>query len=185
MSKIDKSWNKKELILMIEVYGLDIEDYKHLSKKEVSDSILSILESPQDLLEWSDEFPDITAWEDLVDLLENPKENTDLDYRQKQEIIQKAKILLNYSRQGYKVSYTKFKDFQELYDVAVVVAQHGDISTCRRAIVEFNNDKKVRNKIEIKISAKTQKILEQKKINKEDLAPKLKIRRDIITISFD
>jgi|TARA_R110000787_G_scaffold29537_1_gene79986 hypothetical protein len=185
MSKIDKSWNKKELILMIEVYKMDIEDYKHLTKKEVSDSILEFVEDVGPVIEWSDEFPDIITWDDLLDLLGNPKENTDLDYRQKQEIIQKAKIILNYSRQGYKVSYTKFKDFQELYDVAIIVAQHGDISTCRRAITEFNLDKKVRNKIDIKISPKTQKILQQKQINKDDLAPKLKIRHVPITLTFD
>jgi hypothetical protein len=80
---------------------------------------------------------------------------------------------------------TSFKDFDELYLLALKVSQHGDISTCRRAIAEFNKDKKLRNKIEPKISQKMQNILEQKKINKQELIPKLVIRKEPIRLTFD
>jgi hypothetical protein len=51
--------------------------------------------------------------------------------------------------------------------------------------MEFNKDQKLRNKIEPKISQKMQKMLEQKKINKQELIPKLIIKKEPIRITFD
>jgi hypothetical protein len=130
-------------------------------------------------------YQDINGWSELVDLLEKPKANTELDYRQKQEIIHEAKIVLNYCRNGYLLTNTSFKDFDELYLLAMKVAHHGDISTCRRAISEFNKDQKLRNKIEPVISQRMQNILDQKKINKQELTPKLTIRKEPIRLTFD
>ena len=75
--------------------------------------------------------------------------------------------------------------YDELYSLAKKVSQHGDISTCRRAIMEFNRDNKVRNKIEPQISQRMQKVLDQKKINKQDLCPKLIIKNEPILLTFD
>ena len=183
---IDKTWTKKHLLNFIKIYDIEaIEEPKDLAKKELSERLDTHLESSLEMFVWSEEYPDIYDWSDLKNLLEMPKANTELDYKEKQEIIQDAKIILNYCRQGYLISYTRFKDFDELFHLALKVSQHCDISTCRRAIGEFNKDPKVRNDIEAKISPKMKLILEQKKINKQSLCPKLTIRSEPITISFD
>jgi hypothetical protein len=67
----------------------------------------------------------------------------------------------------------------------IIVANHCDIPTCRRAIDELNNDPKIRNKIEKKISPKVKKTLEQKKINKDELTPKLQFHSGNYELSFD
>jgi|TARA_R100000479_G_C6320006_1_gene177347 hypothetical protein len=182
---IDKSWTKKDLLEVIKVYQIDIEDPKELPKKKLSEELYFQLINTDEIFDWNCLYQDVNRWSDLVDLLEKPKANTDLDYRQKQEMIHDAKVVLNYCRNGYLLTNTSFKDFDELYLLALKVSQHGDISTCRRAIAEFNKDKKLRNKIEPKISQKMQNILEQKKINKQELIPKLVIRKEPIRLTFD
>ncbi len=182
---IDKTWTKKHLLYFIKIYDVDIDEPKELPKKELSELFYSYLDSCIEIFTWNEEYPDIYEWVDLKSLLEQPKANTELDYRQKQEIIQDAKIILNYCRQGYLVSYTRFKDYDELYHLALKVSQHCDISTCRRAIGEFNKDTKLRNPIVAKISPKMKIILDQKKINKQSLCPKLTIRTEPITLTFD
>jgi len=182
---IDKSWSKKDLIEITRIYQIDIENPKELSKKELSEELYFHLINTEEVFDCNCLYPEVYQWSDLVDLLEKPKANTDLDYRQKQEMIFDAKVILNYCRNGYLLSNTSFKDFDDLYALAMKVSQHGDISTCRRAIDEFNKDNKVRNKINPVISQKMQNILEQKKINKNELTPKLIIRREPIRLTFD
>jgi len=182
---IDKSWTKKDLLEIIKIYSIEIEDAKELSKKPLTEELYFQLLNTENTFDWSNEYPEIYQCSELVELLEKPKANTELDYRQKQEIIHEAKTVLNYCRNGYLLSNTEYQCYDDLYIVAMKVSQHCDISTCRRAISEFNKDQKLRNKIEPKISQKMQKILEQKKINKQDLIPKLMIKREPIRVTFD
>jgi len=182
---IDKSWSKKDLLEIIKTYQIDIEDPKELTKKLLSEELYFQLLNTEEVFDWNCLYQDINGWSELVDLLETPKANTELDYRQKQEIIHEAKIVLNYCRNGFLLTNTSFKDFDQLYLLALKVSQHGDISTCRRAIGEFNKDSKLRNKINPVISQRMQNILEQKKINKQELTPKLTIRKEPIRITFD
>ena len=182
---IDKSWTKKDLLEIIKVFQIDIEDAKELSKKDISNEVYFQLINTDQVFDWNCLYEEINSWSELAYLLERPRSNTGLDYREKQEIIHDAKIILNYCRNGYLLTNTSFKDFDELYLLALKVSQHGDISTCRRSIGEFNKDSKLRNKITPHISQRMQKMLEQKKINKQSLCPKLTIRTEPITLTFD
>ena len=83
------------------------------------------------------------------------------------------------------ISFTDYLSIDEIYQDGILVANHCDIPTCRRAISEINKDQKIRNKIEPKLSPKMKKTLEQKKINKSDLLPKMKFERKYIELSFD
>lgn len=182
---IDKSWTKKDLLEIIKIFQIDIEDSKELTKKELSQEVYFQLINTEEVFDWNCLYEEINSWSELAYLLERPKANTGLDYREKQEIIHDAKILLNYCRNGYLLTNTSFKDFDELYLLALRVGRQGDISTCRRAITEFNKDNKLRNKITPDISQRMQKVLDQKKINKQELIPKLTIRKEPIRLTFD
>jgi len=108
-----------------------------------------------------------------------------LNYQEKSEMIQKAKKLINYARNGFMLSFTEYISHDDLYQDGIIVANHCDIPTCRRAIDELNKDPKIRNKIEKQITPKVKKKLDQKKINKEELQPKYKFRRGVYEINFD
>ena len=185
MSLIHKSFTKKDLIDIIQTYDIPIDDPRQYNKAELSLSLTEILVSESYEITFSADYPDFYTNSHLYEYLALPKSNEELNYKEKTEIIQKAKRLINYSRNGYLISFTDYLSIDEIYQDGVIVANHCDIPTCRRAIDELNNDQKIRNKIEKKLSPKVKKILEQKKINKADLAPRLKFERKYIELSFD
>jgi len=181
---VHKTWNKKDLLDICESYQLPIEDARDLNKKNLSESILLLLKDNLKI-DWSSHYPDIMDTEDMFELISNPKDNCELNYKGKQEMIQKAKYIIHYCRNGFLLGGSSFMSVEELYQEGLLVANHCDIPTCRRAIQELNQDLKIRTKIEIKVSTKVKKDLELKKINKRKLTNRFTIESGIYKISFD
>jgi len=179
----DKSFVKKDLLNFIDIYDLEIQFPNSYNKKELGNKIIDILEDI--LIEYNEEYPDIETTDNLKTLLTSPKISNELNYKEKQEVIHNAKILLNYSRNGYLISNTKFKDFETIYELALKISNDCDIPTCRRAINEFNLDPKLRTKIDMKISSKVKKELNQKKINKDALTSNFEFKKGIYMIEFN
>lgn len=187
---IDKSFTKKDLIDIIQAYDIPIDDPKQYSKNELSITLSEILQGTSAVNEdyqinFSSDYPEFFKNEDLIEYLSQPKSNEELNYKEKSEMIQKAKKLINYARNGYMLSFTDYLSHDSIYQDGIIVANFCDIPTCRRAIDELNKDPKIRNKIEKQISPKVMKSLQQKKINKDELEPKFKFRRGHYEISFD
>jgi len=183
LSSIHKSFTKKDLIEFINIYEIPIDDPKQYTKNQLSTIFTETLNSFD--IEWSNEYPEFYNNDDLLKYLNTQKSNEELNYREKSDMIQKAKKIINYCRNGHLISHTEYLSIDQIYQEGIIVANHCDIPTCRRAIDELNNDPKIRNKIEKKISPKIQKSLEQKKINKEELLPKIKFTRGTVEIRFD
>ena len=95
------------------------------------------------------------------------------------------KKIIHYKRNGYCIALTDFTDIDEIYQKGILLANHGNIPTCRRAVTELNNDPKIRNKIDIKISPKVQKELQQKQIDKNNLGYNFKRERKYVCLTFD
>lgn len=182
---IHKSFTKKDLIDIIQAYDIPIDDPKQYSKNELSITLTEILVNEDYEINYSSDYPEFFKNEDLIQYLSVPKSNEELNYKEKSEMIQKAKKLINYARNGYMISFTDYLSHDNIYQDGIIVANHCDIPTCRRAIDELNKDPKIRNKIEKQISPKVMKTLQQKKINKDELNPKFKFRRGIYEITFD
>ncbi len=182
---IHKSFTKKDLIDIIQAYDIPIDDPKQYSKSELSITLTEILVNEDYQINFSTDYPEFFKNEDLIQYLSVPKSNEELNYKEKSEMIQKAKKLINYARNGYMISFTDYLSHDAIYQDGIIVANHCDIPTCRRAIDELNKDPKIRNKIEKQISPKIMKTLQQKKINKDELNPRYKFRRGYYEISFD
>ena len=180
---IHKSFTKKDLLEIIITYDIPIEDPKSFSKSELGIELSNQLDTFD--LQYHCDYPDFYETIDLQRYLLNQKSNEELNYKEKGEMIQKAKKIINYCRNGYMLSFTEYFSIDEIYEDGIIVSNHCDIPTCRRAIDEFNKDPKVRNKLEKNISPKMKKILEQKKINKESLQPKMKVENKPVCITFD
>ncbi len=180
---IHKSFTKKDLLEFINIYELPIDDPKQYSKNNLAEVFVETLNDFK--IDWNNEYPEFNNNNDLLKYLSEQKCNEELNYREKSEMIQKAKKIINYCRNGYMISITEFLSIDQIYQEGIVIANHCDIPTCRRAIDELNNDPKIRTKIEKKISPKVKKTLQQKKINKDELTPKLKFHTGIYELSFD
>jgi len=179
---IHKSFTKKDLLDLIDAYEMEIEDPKSLSKKDLQiqlDDYLQLNDIP-----FSTEY-DFNCSGDLLEYLKNEKPNMDLNYKEKGEMITLAKRILRYTRNGYSIAFADFSDIEEIYQKGILLANHGDIPTCRRAVDELNKDPKIRNKIEVKISSKVKKEIERKKIDKQSLNNRYKCEKKYISISFD
>ena len=128
---------------------------------------------------------DFNSSEELLEYLKNEKPNIDLNYKEKGEMITLAKRILRYTRNGYSIGFRDFNDIEEIYQKGILLANHGDIPTCRRAVDELNKDPKIRNKIEVKISSKVKRDLEQKKIVKDSLNNRFSFQKKYTVINFD
>ena len=182
---IHKTFTKKDLIDFIHAYDIPIDDPKQYNKAELSINLTDLLVSEDYEINFSPDYPDFFDNSDLIEYLALPKSNEELNYKDKTDMIQKAKRLINYSRNGYMISFTDYLCIDQIYQDGILVANHCDIPTCRRAINELNKDPKIRTKIELMLSPKMKKTLEQKKINKADIAPQLKFERKYIELTFD
>jgi len=182
---IHKTFTKKDLLEIIQTYDIPIEDPKQYNKNDLSMNLTELLITEDFEINFSPDYPDFFKNEDLIEYLSLPKSNEELNYQEKSEMIQKAKKLINYARNGFMLSFTEYISHDDLYQDGIIVANHCDIPTCRRAIDELNKDPKIRNKIEKQITPKIKKKLDQKKINKEELQPKFKFRRGVYEINFD
>ena len=182
---IDKTFTKKDLIDIIHSFDIPLDDPKQHNKNELGMILTDMLVMETYEFTYSADYPDFFSNSDLVEYLSLPKSNEELNYKEKSEMIQKAKKLINYARNGYMLSFTNYLSHDEIYQDGIIVSNHCDIPTCRRAIDELNKDPKIRNKIEKKISPKIKKSLEQKKINKNDLDTRFKFRRGCYEITFD
>ena len=180
---IHKSFTKKDLIEFINLYDIPVDDPKQYSKSILCELFVDTLNDFD--ISWNNEYPEFYNNNDLLKYLTEQKSNEELNYREKSEMIQKAKKILNYCRNGMMLSFTEYLSIDQIYQEGIIVANHCDIPTCRRAIDELNNDPKIRNKIEKKISPKVKKTLEQKKINKDELTPKLKFHTGHYELTFD
>ena len=180
---IDKSFTKRDLCDFITLYEMDIEDYLEMNKSTLQIEILSYLKYNK--ITFVSDYPTIHNNEDLTEYLSQPKPNNELNYKQKQEVIQKAKKLISYARGGYSIALTEYVSVDEIYEHGLCVANYCDIPTCRRAITELNLDNKIRNKIEMKISSRVQKQLQNKNKNKQDLMPSLTIKKGDFLVIFD
>ena len=182
---IHKTFTKKDLLEIINAYDIPIDDAKQYNKSDLSMTLTELLITEDFQIKYSPDYPDFFRNEDLTEYLSLPKSNEELNYQEKSEMIQKAKKLINYARNGFMLSFTEYISHDDLYQDGIIVANHCDIPTCRRAIDELNNDPKIRNKIEKQITPKIKKKLDQKKINKEELQPRFKFRRGHYEINFD
>jgi len=181
---MNKSHPKKDLLNFINIYQIPIEEPNDIPKLLLGVKIFNHLEDIVDL-EWSEEYPEIFKGSELIAYLEKPKFNSELNYKDRQEMIHSAKIILHYCRSGFLISNTKFKSYDDLYNLAAKISLHCDIPTCRRAITEFNLDSKLRNKFEIKLSAKCKKDLDQKNINKSELMSSFGYKKGVYHLSFE
>ena len=99
--------------------------------------------------------------------------------------MRKAKQIIAYCNNQFLLTCSCYLDFDSLMSDADEIKKYGDIPTCRRAINLLNNDPKITHKLEIHISSKTSKKLQEKEMLKSIQYPKLTITRKQITLTFD
>mgnify|MGYP003120416222 FL=1 len=167
---IHDSYNKKDLIHIIEVYSLGIDIvYKYYDKKEIKQMIEDYINNYE--------------IEELYHLEEENKIKR-LKVKEKDEILSSAKKIISFCKNGYNIKRSLYQNYFDLLKDAKIIAEYGDIPSVRRAIKLLNL--KQEPKINMIISDNIKSQLKQKELLKEMSIPVLQIKNDKnILITFD
>ena len=179
---IHPSHSRKDLIEVCEVFNIDIEDLYDLPKI----SLISFLESELDKIDYIQpeyEYYFVEDIEELKRYLSDPNQTKNVTIATKEKVIKDSRRIISYCQSGFEI-FPHFKTTTEVYDCAVVVAEHCDISTCRRAIKLLNEDSSLPNRLEPIISNRVKKQLERKLLVKKKTEGQFRTRTGTFKIEF-
>jgi hypothetical protein len=95
MDKIHSSHSKKELQEVVEIFDLNIANYKNMNKKDISYSLMYELSKIDDIKEDNDYFF-IKNKEELMEYLINPDSSKTLTIKEKNEVMEISKYIMIY-----------------------------------------------------------------------------------------
>ena len=152
--KIHQSHTRKDICEIIEIFDLIqyLEDYSDLSKKELFSEFINIL-SKIKKIKRDDKFLFIDDLEGLKEYLQKPNQ-TRITVKEKSEIMDIAKDIIFYSKNGFLLSTSNFECTDEIKSKADYISCYGNIPTVARAIKMLNEDDKIKPKIELILSGK-------------------------------
>ncbi len=179
---IHPSHSRKDLIEICEVFNIEIEDIYDQPKI----SLVSLLEAEIEVMpeiEPEYEFYFIDDLEGLKRYLQSPNQSKNITIATKELVMKDARKLISYCKSGYDI-YPHFESKDKVYETGKIVAEHCDISTCRRAIKLLNEDRSMPDKIEPIISNRMRKQLERKELVKKTTRGQFRSRQGSFKISF-
>ncbi len=180
---IHPSHSRKDLIEVCEVFNIELEDLYDLPKI----SLVSLLEAELeriDEIEPEYEYYFVDDMEGLKRYLSEPNQTKNITIATKEKVIKDSRRIVAYCQSGYEI-FPHFQSKEEVYECAKIVAQHCDISTCRRAIKLINEDRSMPNKIEAVISNRVRKQLERREIVKKRTRGQFRTRVGSFKVSFE
>ena len=179
---IHPSHSRKDLIEVCEVFNIELEDLYDLPKI----SLVSLLEAELeriDEIEPEYEYYFVDDIEGLKRYLLEPNQTKNITIATKEKVIKDSRRIVAYCQSGYEI-FPHFQSKDEVYECAKIVAQHCDISTCRRAIKLINEDRSMPSKIEPVISNRVKKQLERREIVKKRTRGQFRTRTGKFLVSF-
>jgi len=180
---IHPSHSRKDLIEICEVFNIELEDLYDLPKI----SLVSLLETEIEAMpeiEPEYEYYFVDNLEELKRYLQAPNQTKNITIATKEKVIKDSRRIISYCQSGYEI-FPHFKNKEEVYECGKIVAEHCDISTCRRAIKLLNEDRSMPAKIEPIISNRVKKQLERKEIVRKKTKGQFRSRKGTFKILFE
>tara|TARA_R110001606_G_scaffold95055_1_gene210564 strand:+ start:115 stop:669 length:555 start_codon:yes stop_codon:yes gene_type:complete len=162
MEKIHTSHSKSELCEICEIFNINIADHKKINKTNLAKQLLYQLSIIDEIKEDNDYYF-VKNKKELMDYLVNPDSSKTLTVKQKEEVMELAKYIIMYCKNGFYLSHSPFLDYDDMIEKANHIAGYGDIPSVRKAIEGLNGDTKLTKKIEILMSSRCKKKMERKK----------------------
>jgi len=184
---IHKSHSKNDLIDLINHLGLKIVFSHQDNKKDIQNKITEYLKGD---IEIKKNYFNIDDKDQLRVYLEKQNPKKLLTTKEKNEVMNIAKFIINYCKAGYDLNCSKYNDIKEIIDDMDYIKQFGDIPSVRRCCRLLKDDVKLIG-ITFKpyISPQVQKTLDDKKVYKSVQYTNIKIRHSTpdnpIILTFD
>ena len=128
---IHKSFSVSELIDIVEIFEMDIPDYKDFYKKGLIFYIELYLQNHRPI-NFNNNYFNFKNHYDLVDYLHKPNDKFKLSIEKKKEINSIAKRILKYCK-DYRND-----NFDEIFKLACSISTFGDLPSVRKAIIAIN-----------------------------------------------
>ena len=185
---IHKSHSKTDLIDLINLLNLPVVFSHQDNKKDIQDKIEKMI--IEDITIKKNYF-NIENKIQLKEYLINKNPKKTLTTKEKNNVMNIAKYILQYAKSNYNLEGSKYSSLREIEDDIDYIKQFGDIPSVRRCCRLLNLDISFANKqFKPLISPQVQQELEEKRIQKQVVSNyKLIIRRSTpenpIIIRFD
>tara|TARA_R110000803_G_scaffold52472_3_gene108040 strand:+ start:2661 stop:3206 length:546 start_codon:yes stop_codon:yes gene_type:complete len=180
---IHPSHSRKDLIEIYEVFNIEIEDLYDLPKI----SLMTTLEQEIEKIDYIEPERDYYFVENIDELkryLQSPNQTKNITIATKEKAIKDSRRIISYCQSGYEI-FPHFTSKEEIFMSALVVAEHSDISTCRRAIKLLNEDRSMPRKITPIISNRVMKQIERKDNVKKKTKGQFRTRKGSFNIDFN
>ena len=181
--KIHNTHSRKELFDIISIFQLPIPNKNDFNKAQIQMRISECLDYFDNINPENDYFF-IDTKQELIDYLEQPNPNKILTINEKDDVMSRAKKIINYSRNNYFLMPSSYMSFDAVYNDAVKISKYGAIPSVRKAIELLNKDTKLAYPIELKIPKRVKNQIKKKKTLKQSNVP-LYIKRGKFEITFD
>ena len=184
MDKIHTSHSKSELCEICEIFDINVPEYKKLNKTNLAKLLLYQLSIIQEIKE-DDDFYFVKNKKELMDYLINPDSSKTLTVKEKGEVMELAKYVIMYCKNGFYLTHSPFLDYDDMIKKANHIANYGDIPSVRKAIEGLNGDAKLKKKIDIIMSSRCKKKMERKKRLNQKYYGGLIVKEGNFVVSFD
>ena len=181
--RIHNTHSRKELFDIISIFQLPITNKNDFNKAQIQMRMIECLNF-FDKINPETEYFFIESKEELIAYLESPNPNKTLTIKEKDDVMARAKKIINYSRNNYFLMPSSYMSFDQVYNDAVKISAYGAIPSVRKAIELLNKDPKLSYAIELKIPKRVENQIKKKKTLKQSNVP-LFIKRGKFVISFD
>ena len=159
---IHSTFTKKDLCKIIEKYNIDI-NIKN-SRSEICKELLKYIETYN------------------LEYLYESNIFKKLSIKEKDEVILIAKKIKSYVLSGCDNNKSLYNNTDEVIADGIYISQYGDISSVRKAITLLNKSLDIT--INLNISEKVQKVLNEKNQIKKDSVPKLQVKQGKFYVHF-
>lgn len=180
---IDKSHSKGDLIDIINDLNIPIVHSHQDNKKDLQIKFQDALKTDFKIKK---NFYGIETKDQLISYLSNMNPKKTLTIKEKQSVMLICKKIIHYCKNNYDLNLSSYNSLKDIEDDMDYIKQFGDIPSCRRCCKLINKDYKFNNKnFKPLISPQTQKILDEKKINKTVYCYNLTVNHGTVEVSFD
>jgi len=174
---IHKSFSVSELIDIVEIFEMDIPDYKDFYKKDLIFYMELYIQNHRPI-NFNNQYFNFNNHFDLVNYLNQPNDKFKLSIEKKKEINDNAKKILKYCKQY------KNDNFEYYFKLAESISTYGDLPSVRKSIIAINRYSNKPYKIELENSVFYLKHIKQKKYLKYKF-DNFKINNNIKKIKFN
>ena len=179
-----KSHSRNDLINIIQLFKLPIEDITDYNKKEIITQLIDVMKTLVSI-EPDPVYYNINNVDELKEYLIKPNQKKCLSVKDKNEITNTAKLIINYCKNGYCLELSYYHSLDTIYKEARRISQWGDFPVIRRMCKLLNQNPNSNEKIYPVISKLVQKELDQKKLANTKVINTITIKRGKFVVRFD